>query len=298
MSLQALLNFQASQRAKQLLEIIIFNVGAGQAILAYPIADPDHAMLIDCGGEENGFSFIPFLQVGNLLPTLWGRLKIGCLALTNLDHDHFCRLPDLMRYFHIENACLPKNISSYELKKHKLEETNALKTLCYLMDTYTQPAHAFDPPYLINSDHLYPSDFDGKINTNWLSQIMFLEFYGSKICIAGDLEYPAWDKLLQRDTIKNHLRTTNILIAAHHGRENGYHPDIFNYCRPDVVIISDKEIMHGTQDGMAQQYAAHVKSDGILFDGQRRKVLTTRRDGHISIVCDAYGKRNYSKKRC
>ena len=72
-------------------------------------------------------------------------------------------------------------------------------------------------------------------------------------------ETPAWDKILQNSEIQNHLKTTNVFIASHHGHLNGYHENVFLHCiSPDCVVISDKDIMYDTQDGMATKYSQHV----------------------------------------
>jgi beta-lactamase superfamily II metal-dependent hydrolase len=278
------------------LQIVVFDVGAGQSILIYPSDQPDHAMLIDCGGEENGFSPVEFLVSKNILPVNGqGFPKLGGLAITNYDHDHFSWLPDLWQKIQIWTVRLPKNITSQELKNHKEEETSALSHLCHLKDTYVHDASYFKPIYNIYSDHLMQNDLDGEINTNHLSQIIFIEYGNSKICIAGDLERLAWEKMLSKPFIQSHLMSTNILVAPHHGRDNGYHENIFNFCNPEVILISDKEIMYDTQDGMVQKYASHVKTSGISFGMTNRKVITTRNEGHILIEFYPGGIRNYDK---
>jgi hypothetical protein len=49
------------------------------------------------------------------------------------------------------------------------------------------------------------------------------------------------------------LANTDILVASHHGRENGYCREVFDYCHPQAVVMSDKSIVHDTQL-MAQVY--------------------------------------------
>jgi beta-lactamase superfamily II metal-dependent hydrolase len=276
------------------LQIAVFDVGAGQSILIYPTNQIDHACLIDCGGEDGGFSPVEFLVSKNLLPKdTKGKPKLGNLTITNYDHDHFSWLPDLRKKAEIWTSRLPKNISSVELKSHKDEVTNALEHVCYMKDTYTAPAMDFNPVYTVNTYHLEQNDLDGDLNTNHLSQMVFIDFGNSKICVAGDLEKPAWEKILKKQEVRNHLSKVNVLIAPHHGRENGYHEAIFQYCSPEVIVISDKDIMHSTQDGMAKLYSTHVRGMGISFNGSQRKVLTTRSDGHILIEFELNGARSY-----
>lgn len=282
------------------LQIAIFNVGAGQSILLYPTQQPDHTMLVDCGGEENGFSPVEFLVSGNILPkNIYGNPKLGGLAITNYDHDHFSWLPDLWKKIQIWTIRFPQNITTQELKSCKEEETDALRHVCHIKDTYIHPVPNFAPMYQVYSEHLGRHELDGDVNTNHLSQIIFVDFGGSRICITGDLERPAWEKLLQRQSIRDRLKYANVFIASHHGRENGYHEGVFAHCKPELIVISDKDIMHDTQGGMAQKYAAHVVGNGVNFNGNGslRKVLTTRSDGHILIDFGLNGVRSYNVLR-
>ena len=277
------------------LRIYIFNVGAGQSILVYPSEQSDHAMFIDCGGEVDSFSPVNFLTSNDLLPRPDGKIShLGCFALTNYDHDHFSFLPELREKLYIGAVLLPDNISSKELKEHKPDMTKALEYLCHMKNTYIYPAEYFKPVYGVGFYCLRQEEFGCDINTNNLSQIIFIEGYGSKICISGDLEKAAWEKLLKKKDIQDNLKSTNVFVAPHHGRESGYHDGIFDYCIPDVVIISDKEIMYDTQDGMAKKYAGD-KVKGIAFNGAVRKVLTTRNEGHILLEFSGNGNRMYSK---
>lgn len=148
----------------------------------------------------------------------------------------------------------------------KEEETNALNVLCDIKDKYTDPVQNHTPPYAKLAYHLTKEDFpDQEVNTNNLSQIVFIEYLGTTICICGDLERAAWDILLTREHIQTHLGKTDIFVASHHGRENGYHEGIFDHCSPEVIIISDKGIIHGTQETMAQKYGNHISDGGITF---------------------------------
>jgi hypothetical protein len=95
-----------------------------------------------------------------------------------------------------------------------------------------------------------------------------------------------WEKMLAKAEVCSWLQSTKVFVAAHHGRDNGYHAEVFRYCRPECVIISDKFILHGTQEDMATVYGKHVAGNGVYVTGETtlRKVLTTRSDGHIWIT--------------
>lgn len=118
-------------------------------------------------------------------------------------------------------------------------------------------------------------------DTNNLSLVFFVHYDGMGIIFPGDLERAGWKELLNNPEFRDHLNRVNIFVASHHGRESGYCEEVFNYCWPEIVIISDKEIVHETQK---QQYARHAS--GVPWDGgsEKRYVLTTRADGMITII--------------
>ncbi len=86
-----------------------------------------------------------------------------------------------------------------------------------------------------------------------------------------------------------------MFVASHHGRASGFYDEVFTYCKPSLVIISD-----GPQQEtcVADDYRRKVVEPGWLVhslsggESKNRKVLTTRRDGAIQIECfyDANGK--------
>lgn len=74
-------------------------------------------------------------------------------------------------------------------------------------------------------------------------------------------------------------------MASHHGRESGHAAEVFDYCSPQVVVISDEEIKYETQEHAYGQHAT-----GITWNGtDTRKVLTTRHDGILTITKNLSG---------
>jgi len=281
-----------------MLDIFIFNVEHGQSVFFYPRDIPEFGMLVDCG---NTGTFNPIDQIiaWNMLPkNAAGQHVLSNLTITNYDHDHFSGLPYLANTVHIATARLSKNISSQELLAAKPEDTLALQWVRHVKDTYNQPAPLHVPPYQVAVFSLTQNDFPaGDWDTNNLSQVVFVSYGGSVICISGDIEAKGWAKLLLQENFKASLRATNVFIAAHHGRETGHAVEVFDHCSPQCVIISDKEIMHGTQEGMAQAYANRVSGNGVYLANAAspvaRKVLTTRNDGHVWVRFEPNGVRTY-----
>ena len=270
------------------MDIIIFDVELGQSIFLYPRDFPHYGMLIDCGNTPN-FNPIDYLMTNtmNLIHHDGTRYILSNLTLTNYDQDHFSGLPYLMNKVFVSTVQFPKNISATELYNLKKPVTTAVQAVCYYRKEYIYNAVNHRPPYAVTTFHLAQSDFPNQIiNTNYLSQLVFVQYLETTLCVCGDLEKPAWDIILLNESVQNLLKITNVLIAAHHGRENGYAQEIFNFCLPEVVIFSDKKIDHGTQEDMSQLYGNHVAGNGVILNGDAikpRKVLTTRNDGHLWI---------------
>ena len=68
---------------------------------------------------------------------------------------------------------------------------------------------------------------------------------------------------------------------------------MFQFLQPQAVVISDKSIVHNTQE-MVPQYRRKVRGEGIRLTNEpdRRHVLTTRFDGDILFQVEENG--NYS----
>ena len=273
-------------------DFLIFDVGLGQSIFVYPRSAPAYGSLIDCGNSAD-CEPIDFLVENGFVTN--GTLSN--LTLTNYDQDHFSGLPYLRRKVGIDTVNFAKNLSSDQLKAIKEQpHTEALKSTLDVKDKYTTPAQNYKPPFAKKIFSLSLEDaltLDRRGLTNNLSQVVFIDHLGSVLCVGGDLEEAGWQLLLRKQPdIKPWLARTNVFVASHHGRDNGHCADVFCDCDLDCVIISDKDIVHDTQDGMASLYAGHV-SGGITLSGANRKVLTTRDDGHLWVRFDESGQRSY-----
>jgi beta-lactamase superfamily II metal-dependent hydrolase len=124
----------------------------------------------------------------------------------------------------------------------------------------------------------YPWDFDDENN---LSLVLFLKYHNQSIIFPGDLEREGWLKLLENTDFRHDLAKVNIFVASHHGRFGGYCKEVFDYCQPEIIVFSDKSIDYETQM-TASLYGQHAR--GInFFDGKTRYVLTTRKNGKITV---------------
>lgn len=281
-----------------MLDIFIFDVGLGQCIFFYPRDNPEYGFMVDCGSTTE-FDPVDKLIEWNMFQYNSEQKKLGLyeLALTNYDEDHFSGLPYLRSKVYIKSVKFPKNLTGDEIKGVKQYVTQPMAEVVEILKTYIYDVKDYNPPYIRKCFCLEKTDFPNEaIDTNKLSQLVFLTMNNIRICIPGDLPEPAWDKHLQNPKLTSMLSDTNILVASHHGREDGFNLEVFTYCKPECIILSDKHLVHDTQEGMASKYANFVKGNGIVLNGNNnslRKTLTTRNDGHIWIRIETDGTRVY-----
>lgn len=227
-----------------------------------------------------------------------GRTRLDYLFITNADHDHLSDLDGLWdQGVYVDTLYRNPHPAPEELRRIKLKGGPLSRGIARFIDihgSYNQPVTV---PF---NDHMggirkrtffnkHP-DFD---DTNNLSLVLFIEYNGFKILFPGDLEVNGWLALLDDEEFRAELAGVTILVASHHGRENGYCPEVFDYCSPRAVVMSDKAVQHDTQL-MAQNYGYQVGKnypDGVMVANtcKRRRVLTTLRDGHIEFTVKADG---------
>lgn len=254
--------------------------------------------MIDCGhNETTGW------QPSTFIRTKLGRMHVDYLLVTNVDQDHISDLGNLIS----SGISIGGLVSNTRLSPERLR---AIKQqggpLTADAEAYLAMRTGFGPPgsgrpfhevmggIQLRSFSHGPGLFD---NTNDLSCVYFLSYGPFKILFPGDIEKAGWRAHLADPAFIQELQTTTILVASHHGRENGFCNEVFAYLRPQAVVVSDKSIRHETQE-MVPDYRMMVGGEGIRVtnESDRRRVLTTRRDGDIVFNIDAYGKYTVSTR--
>jgi hypothetical protein len=241
------------------------------------------SLLFDCGyNEETGF-----YPTDEILAAFG---PIGRYFVLNFDEDHLDALPHLRN----SNGTWPIHIFHHNLTIGTAE-LKAMKTRPYgdglnavldIMSTYTIFEAAFGSPAVPVPEYtfsVYRNSYPAFDDTNNLSMVVFVHGPTYSIVFPGDIEKRGWTQLLSQPNFRADLERVNIFVAAHHGRESGYCADVFKYCHPELVIISDEPVIFETQ---ANCYAQHTTT-GVPFQTrsglETRRVLTTRCDGHVTI---------------
>jgi beta-lactamase superfamily II metal-dependent hydrolase len=257
------------------MELKIFDVSHG--FCAYLVADNGNVMLFDCGhNEQTGF------RPSNYLPS-HGCTGIEHLIIQNFDQDHVSDLPNVLAKLPVtlfirNGSFTPKQLTSVKLEAGPL--TAAMKVAISMHETYIH--QVIPPPQFPNiAFQTFCNSYPTFTDMNNLSLVSFVNYDDVGIIFPGDLEKAGWIKLLKNTSFRAYLAKTNIFIASHHGRTTGYCVGVFKYCHPEIVIISDKEIVHDTQQ---QDYAPHAS--GLPWKGgpEKRYVLSTRKHGMITFT--------------
>lgn len=208
-------------------------------------------------------------------------LSLTTVVLTNLDRDHASDLPSfeplqrpdvIFRNFDIN----PDWMTALKLEESGKVDSGVRTALHWMKNVYTGGHISIDYGFEVRRFYHSPIKFQ---DTNNLSVVTFIFYAGVGVVFPGDLEKAGWEEFLKDANFRNCLTRTTIFVASHHGRINGYCPDVFTYCVPALVVISDKPVAHDTQDH--NRYQNHAK--GLMFGDNLRKVLTTRNDGKITI---------------
>lgn len=259
----------------------IFDVEHGACAM---VQGPTKAIaMIDCG-HNCATGWRPSTYITSQL----NRRHVEYFLVTNADQDHISDLSTLVDSG-ISLQTLISNVSVSPQALRLIKErcgplTADAKALLKMRENFGAPeksnfSEVMDNIGLAQFGHTYPVFTD----TNNLSAVYFLKYGAFQMLFPGDLERDGWLAFLQNQAFLAELRKTTILVASHHGRENGFCEQVFSYLKPQAVVISDKSIVHSTQEFVPNYRNVVIPQDGIIVIGEskRRHVLTTRRDGDI-----------------
>lgn len=208
-----------------------------------------NVMLWDCGHKDNNrpFEFIPGMSIS----------QIDYFFVTNYDEDHISDLPSLRQSVRIRSIYRNKTISADQLRTLKLESgpiSSAMESMIEMIESYTGDPLSPPPEFPGVSFSIYYNSYGGKFtDTNNISLVIFIKCVDTKFIIPGDVEKSGWLSLLEKGGFVDDISDVDVFIASHHGRDNGYCEELFEACKPNVIIFSDSNIKHATQE-MAQTF--------------------------------------------
>ncbi|HEX3486020.1 MAG TPA: hypothetical protein VHT51_13230 [Micropepsaceae bacterium] len=265
------------------MKITIFNVEHGACALIS--SDTGLHALVDCG-HNSTTGWRPSVA----LPAM-GINSLAGMFITNYDEDHVSDLPYLRERVGIQILYRNPTVSGPQLLALKNADRppgRGIDSLITMTGIFTAPVIS-QPNWGNITFSLYWNNFPGDfVDENNLSVALFVHHPNLTVLFPGDLEKAGWRRLLQNTQFVQELQRVHVLVASHHGRENGCCEELFEYSRwnPQITIVSDDFKQFETQETTSWYRA---RSRGIPFDGGIRKVFTTRSDGNIFLEASGFG---------
>lgn len=236
-------------------------------------------------------------------PLDWMRRNYGVTRLDALviTHPHKDHIDDIVNAARLRPRVLKRpKLAAGEIRQGNPKDKDSPELAGYLELDRRYSAPATSTP-LSNSRedgasirHFVPTKCPPE-NLNNRSIVTVVDYANSKLLIPGDNEKPSWNELLERHDFVEAIRGTDVLLAAHHGREAGYCAELFDVIRPSLTIISDGPAptsATGKYKAVTRGWKTFYRRGG----SERRFCLTTRRDNDVVIELGRNGpNRTYRK---
>lgn len=236
----------------------IFDVGHG--FCAYAVARNGNVLVFDCGGD------------GERTPTdLLRRIGVNgieYLFVTNYDEDHISDLPRLRDRFWVSWLYVNRSISAEELRRIKRKGgplSEAMETLLSMFGTHTDTVST-PPPIPGLAVRTYCNPYPQFEDTNNLSLVTVLDTGNLRFLIPGDLETPGWRALLGDPGFRTDLAAVDVFIASHHGSDSGYCQEVFDYCQPSVIVLTESDVC-GPTPALRKTYSGHAQHVQSIANG-------------------------------
>ena len=242
-------------------------------------------ILIDCG--HNGTTG---WQPGSALLAR-GISEIERLIVTNYDEDHVSGFQNLMGSVIVRGLQRNGNVNANQIAYLKSDDGIGAGVQG-VADSFS---YFSGPPLPVAIDDIQIASFShppgnppfGFDDENNLSLVVFVTCGTHRIVFPGDTERAGWLAHLRNGAFVAQLAGVTIFVESHHGRMNGFCKEALDLC-PNIraFVVSDKKTGFQSQETnhLYRPYAA-----GFEYDGQRRHILTTRRDGSMRFSIPPLG---------
>lgn len=259
-----------------MVKIKIFDVDHG---FCAAIQNGDDQILIDCGyHSRSGFFPIRYLFSNSIR-------RLNYLIMPTFTEGSLAGFYDLIGHsfsncFTIDHLLVNPSIDHYSLPELVVRNFQTISSLKFLNDACQRFSSVERTVQLGNVKlsffwNTYPEFLD----FSNLSLVTFLSSKGVNILFPGNLRAEGWHTLLQNSKFREQLRQVNVLVASNSGQVNGYCPEVFDYCNPNLIILANHD-RHQVSSSAIRQYERHLQR--VQKSGQPR-LLTTRNAGMITI---------------
>lgn len=265
----------------------VWNVEQGLAI--HIVAPNGKYIVIDLGSKSDV----------SPLQSLWFK-SVGYMVITHPHHDHFSDIQNI-NYGYPKVLWRVKDYSRDELMEGvRQSEKSDFEKYCDFSESFTRNLSTEELPSSGNpfdglTAEVFSTSLCDKENKNNFSAIVVIKLGNAKIIVCGDNESASFDILMNRDNFKKAVKNAYVLVAPHHGRENGYYEEFVDLVNPFLTIISDtiKGATSVTEKytNKSKGYPVYNNLNGLK---ESRKCLTTRKDGNIMVEFGETDDINYS----
>lgn len=267
------------------LEIIFWDVQHGNATFLKTPNGKTFAIDLGVGSHGSGEEFSPLKYIHNNL----GIEKLDEIIITHPHSDHIADILNMTT----DPRWLwrPKHLTDDEIRSanqaNQTEIVNKFLELHNRFSSTTAPQEESPSKPENNGGvkfHLFSPNAGARTNINNHGLVFVVEYGTFKILIPGDIEPIAWSALLENNDFTSAIKGVDILVASHHGRDSGFHSDIFNHFTPKLTIISDGRFRNTSATSRYSEKTSECMVKSRKDSSQEtRKCITTRNDGHIVI---------------
>lgn len=245
-------------------------------------------VIIDLGTGIDRNTSGSFNPVSFLNEQINEELWFDCLIITHPHKDHINEIDQLPIL--PKTMCRVRHITEQELEKLLEPPTQKLQAYLKMSREYRYPV---EPKNMLEDPENWggvefkifrPTTCDkSKLNNH--SIVTVVKFGDDKVIISGDNEKESLQELLNMDGFPEAIANSFALLAPHHGREAGYCSDFLNIANPRITVVSDRP---NTDTSAADRYSQRSSSFPVFHSKtekwENRSCLSTRNDGHISMI--------------
>jgi len=270
-------------------QVIIWDVQHGSA--AYIRTPSGKHIVQDLGTGSYGQGDKEFSPL-KYLRNKGGVTQLDAVIITHPHRDH---LDDIFNFDLLSPRVLlrPKHLTDDDIRADNpsADERTVKIIQKYLGITkrYSQPVLDEENPFLPQNNggaeiNCFVSTGCSTSNLNNHSIVTVISYAGFKIIIPGDNEQCSWNELLEDPRFRKAISEAHILVAAHHGRENGFFRELFDFFQPYLTVVSDGPFCDTSASSRYSAVSKGLRVKRRNGESAVRKCVTTRNDGVVVIT--------------
>jgi competence protein ComEC len=211
-----------------------------------------------------------------------------------ITHPHTDHLDDIFNFDSMSPHVLirPRHLSEDEIRVgNQTKDKNVIDKYLEINNRYTGGVDAGENPFDaannggVTFQYFTPSTC-GRSNLNNHSIVTVVSYAGLKVLIPGDNQNPSWIELLAKPGFAEAIRGTDVLLAPHHGREEGFCEELFESIgeqKPRLTVVSDGSLCDTSAH---DRYRARTHGWDVHYSNgdKTRYCLTTNSDGVVRVA--------------